>query len=98
MAGWFRKSRPFADPEKAALRLVEHARNFEPARHGWIGIDPLNHPFLFADKAMPMELKAGMKLALSHGWLELHVSGTFVKLTQLGTDLVALGTKSSSGA
>jgi hypothetical protein len=98
MAGWFRKPRPFADPEKAARRLVEHARNFEPARHGWIGIDQLNHPFLFADKATQAEFKVGMEFALSQGWLELHESGTFVKLTQAGAYLVALGTKSSSGA
>jgi hypothetical protein len=34
-------SRPFADPENAALRLMEHARAFEPPQHGWIDIEQL---------------------------------------------------------
>jgi hypothetical protein len=97
MVGRFTRSRLFADPEKAARRLLEHARAFEPARHGWIDIEQLKHPFLFADKAMPSEFRAAMEFALSQGWLELHESGTFVKLMQAGTDLVAVGTKTSSG-
>ena len=32
---------------------------------------------------------AGLELAMSRGWLELHESGTFVKLTQSGPDLFA---------
>jgi len=37
-------SRPFADPENAALRLMEHARAFEPPQHGWIDIEQLKRP------------------------------------------------------
>ena len=86
MAGWFTKSRPFADPEKAARRLLEHARAFEPGRHGWISIDQLNHPFLFADKATLAEFKRGMEFVLSQAWMELHESGTSVKFTEAGSD------------
>lgn len=37
-------SRPLADPENAALGLMEHARAFEPPQHGWIDIEQLRHP------------------------------------------------------
>ena len=92
MVGWFTKSRPFADPQTAARRLLEHARAFEPARQGWISIDQLNHPFLFADKATLAEFKGGMEFALSQGWLELHESDAFVRFTPAGADLVTAGT------
>ena len=35
------------------------------------------------------EYGAGLELAISRGWLELHESGTFMKLTQSGADLFA---------
>jgi hypothetical protein len=35
------------------------------------------------------EYKTGLDLAISLGWLKLHKSGTFVKLTQSGADLFA---------
>ena len=44
----------------------------------------INHPFLFRDKATPAEYTAGLEYAVSKGWLQLHESGTFVKLTQNG--------------
>jgi hypothetical protein len=74
----------FADPDKAARRLLEHARAFEPIQDGRIYIEKLNGPFLFIDKATPAEYTAGLELAISRGWLKLHESGTFVKLTQSG--------------
>jgi hypothetical protein len=38
----------------------------------------------------PAEYSVGLELAISpRGWLELHESGTFVKLTQSGADLFA---------
>ena len=42
--------RPFADPDKAARRLMEHARAFEPVQDGRIYIEKINGPFLFGDK------------------------------------------------
>ena len=81
--------RPYADPEKAARRLLEHARAFEPIQEGRIYIEKINGPFLFSDKATPAEYTAGLELALSRGWLKMHESGTFVKLTQIGADMFA---------
>ena len=54
--------RPFADPDKAARRLLEHARAFEPIQDGRIYIEKLNGPFLFIDKATPAEYTAGLEL------------------------------------
>ena len=81
--------RPFADPDKAARRLLEHAHAFEPVQDGRIYIEKLNAPFLFGDKGTPAEYKAGLDLAIERGWLETHDSGTFVKLTQGGSELFA---------
>ena len=81
--------RPFADPDKAARRVMEHAHAFEPVQDGRIYIEKLNGPFLFGDKGTPEEYAAGLARAISLGWLEIHDSGTFVKLTQTGADLFA---------
>ena len=42
----FTNARSFADPEKAAQRLMEHARAFEPIQDGRIYIEKINGPFL----------------------------------------------------
>jgi hypothetical protein len=81
--------RPYADPEKAARRLLEHAHAFEPIQEGRIYIEKLNGPFLFIDKATPAEYSAGLGLAIARGWLELHGSGTYVKFTLAGAELFA---------
>jgi hypothetical protein len=44
---------------------------------------------LFNDKGTPAEYTAGLGLAIERRWLELHESGTFVKLTQSGAELFA---------
>jgi hypothetical protein len=81
--------RTFADPDKAARRLLEHARAFEPIQDGRIYIEKLNGPFLFGDKGTPAEYHAGLELAIARGWLELHDSGTYVKFTPAGAELFA---------
>jgi len=85
----FTADRPFADPETAALKLLEIAHNVELVQDGRIYIDSINGPFLYREKGTPAEYKAGFDLAIERGWLELHESGTFVKLTQGGADLFA---------
>jgi hypothetical protein len=85
----FIDDRPFADPDKAAWRLMEHARAFDAVQDGRIYIEKINGPFLFGDKGTPAEYKAGLALAIERGWLELHESGTYVKFTQAGADLFA---------
>jgi hypothetical protein len=82
-------ARPYSDPERAARRLMEHAHAFQPRHDGRIYIEKINAPFLFNDKGTPAQYSAGLQLAIERGWLELHESGTFVKLTQSGADLFA---------
>jgi hypothetical protein len=79
--------RPFADPDKAARRLLEHAHVFEPIQDGRIYIEKLNGPFLYIDRGSPAEYSAGLKLAIERGWLEMHDSGTYVKFTAAGVEL-----------
>ena len=64
------------------------ANAVEPIQ-GRIHIEKINEPFLFGDKGKPAEYSAGLKLPIERGWLELHDSGTFVKLTQSGANLFA---------
>jgi hypothetical protein len=90
MPGRFAPVRRFADPEKAARRLLEHARAIKPAPRGWIDVEQLNHPFLFTDKAKPIEYRAGMEFAISEGWLELHESDAFVRFTPLGAAILTV--------
>jgi hypothetical protein len=81
--------RPFADPEKAARKLVEIANSIEPAQEGRIFIELINWPFLSEHKGSPAEYKAGLDLAINRGWLVLHESGTYVKFTQAGAEMFA---------
>jgi len=81
--------RPFATPDKAARRLLEHAHAFDPVQEGRIYIEKINGPFLFGDKGTPAEYSAGLELAVTRGWLELHESGTYVRFTTTGADLFA---------
>jgi hypothetical protein len=85
----FATDRPYADPEKAARKLVEVANAVEAVQDGRIYIELLNEPLLFEHKASPAEYKAGLDLAISKGWLVLHESGTYVKFTQVGAELFA---------
>jgi len=61
-------TRPYADPEVAARKIVELANAVEPVQDGRIHIEKINGPFLF----QPAEYK---------GWLVMHESGSFVKFT-----------------
>jgi hypothetical protein len=57
----FANDRPFADPEKAARRIMEIASTVEPAQDGRIFVELINGTFLFKDKGSPAEYGAGMK-------------------------------------
>jgi hypothetical protein len=85
----FAERRPYADPERAARRIVEIASTVEAAQDGRIYIELINGPFLFKDKGSPAEYGAGMKLALERGWLAMHESGTFLRFTHAGAELFA---------
>jgi len=81
--------RPYADPEKAAHKLLEIANSVEAVQDGRIHIEKINGPMLFKEGASPAEYKAGLDLAITRGWLWLHESGTFVKFTPAGAQLFA---------
>jgi hypothetical protein len=85
----FVEARPFADPEVAARKLVEFANAFEPIQDGRIYIEKINWPFLHDLKGTPAENKAGLLRAIGNGWLELHESGTYVKITDAGAAMLA---------
>ena len=74
---------------KKPRRLMQHAHAFQPVQDGRIYIEKFNGPLLFGDKGTPAEYTAGLERAISLGWLQLHESGTFVRLTQSGADLFA---------
>jgi len=42
----------------------------------------INGPFLFQLKGTPAEYKAGLERAIANGWLWLHESGTYVKISE----------------
>jgi hypothetical protein len=85
----FAAERPYADPEKAARKLIEIANSVEGVQDGRIYIELINAPFLCEAKGSPDEYLAALKLAIERGWLWLDRSGTYVKFTQAGAELFA---------
>ena len=65
---------------KAARKLVELAAGLEAVQDGRIHIEKINAPFLYSLKASGPEFGAGISHAVERGWLELHESGTYVRL------------------
>jgi hypothetical protein len=69
-----------------ALRLRHPRRRWrgfarlESVQDARIYIELINYPMLFKHKATAAEYKAGLDLAIERGWLELHESGTYVRL------------------
>ena len=51
---------------------------------GRIHIEKINAPFLYVLKASGEEFGAGIKYAVERGWLDLHESGTYVRLLKDG--------------
>ncbi|WP_371260566.1 hypothetical protein [Bradyrhizobium sp. Ec3.3] len=72
--------RPFTNPEVAARKLVEIASGIEPVQDGRIHMEKINAPFLYTLKASGEGFGAEIKMAVERGWLELHESGTYVRL------------------
>jgi hypothetical protein len=85
----FATDRPYSNPETAARKLIEIANAVETIQDGRIYIELTNAPLLFEHKASPAEYKAGLDLAMARGWLTLDRSGTYVKLTPAGAELLA---------
>ena len=74
------ENRPYASREAAARRLLEIAKEVEPIQDGRIYIERINGPFLFRDRGSPAEYRAGLDLLLERKILELHESGTYVRI------------------
>jgi hypothetical protein len=84
----FAADRAFADPDKAARKLVELANAAEADRDQRIAIELISLPFLRTGGSID-EYRAGIERAIEKGWLVRHESGTFVKFTQASADLFA---------
>lgn len=84
----FKEERPFANPEVAMVKLLEIANGLEADHAGRISVGAINHAFLSAGGNVS-EYGAAMHRAVADGWLEMHVSGAYVKLTQKGADRFA---------
>jgi len=78
----FVTSRPYADPEAAARKIVELASAIPTIQDGRIYVDEINGPFLRELQGTPAEYEAGLRLALDRGWLTMHESQTFVRLSR----------------
>ena len=75
------ETRRFADRQAAARKLLELAAGVEPV-NGRIHIEKINAPFLSKNgcRATGEEFGAGIQYAVEKGRLEVHESGTFLKL------------------
>ena len=60
-------TRPYADPEKAARKLLEIANSVEAVQDGRIHIEKINGPMLFKEGASPADYKAGLDLTILAG-------------------------------
>jgi hypothetical protein len=67
---------------------MELAHAVEPVQDGRIHTEKINYPFLFKNKAKPAEYGAGLS-SIERGWLWMHESGTYVKITPAGAELLA---------
>lgn len=80
----YAENRRYADPEVAARELIEIAAAVEPVQDGRIHIEKINAPFMYQHRGSGPEFGAGIKMAVERGWLELHESGTHVRLLNGG--------------
>jgi hypothetical protein len=53
-----------------------------------IYIERINGPFIYELRGTPAEYKAGLDCAIANGWLVLHESGTYVRFTEAGAQLI----------
>jgi hypothetical protein len=77
-----------ADPDAAAVTLVEIANGIEAVQDGRIYIELINGAFLGAG-GTPDQFRAALARAISKGWLLRHESGTYVKFTPAGAEMFA---------
>lgn len=82
------EERPYANPEAAARKLLELAANVAAVQDGRIYIERINALVMIGLEGSGREFGAGLKYAIEGGWLSKHESGTYVKLTPRGEDLL----------
>jgi hypothetical protein len=82
-------TRPFADPEPAARKLLEIANATEAVQDGRIYIEKINGQFSFKEGGTPAEYSAALAYTIAKGWLWKHESGTYVRFTPAGAELFA---------
>ena len=83
----FVEDRPYAKPDAAARRLLEIANAME-ADQGRIDVGQVNIVFL-GEGGSPDEYRAGIKLLMADGMIEMHPSGAHFTFTEKGAQLFA---------
>jgi hypothetical protein len=78
----FATKRPYADPDKAARKLIEIANTVEAVQDGRIHIEKINWPFLQAGGS-PDEYVTGLQTAMDRG-REVHAGGRRYLLVSQG--------------
>jgi hypothetical protein len=84
----FAASRPFANADVAARKLVEIANDVEAVQDGRIFIEKVNALFVAAG-GNGSGFRDGIERAIALGWLWLHESGTYLKFTESGAAIFA---------
>jgi hypothetical protein len=77
-----------ADPDAAALSLVQIANGIEAVQDGRIYIERVNRAF-FEAGGTPDQYRVALACAISKGWLLRHESGTYLKFTPAGAEMFA---------
>ena len=73
-------------PETAARKLIEIAKSVNTIQDGRVYIPEITGPFLSEHNGTVEQYGAGLRIAIDRGWLDLHESGKFVRLTKAGAN------------
>jgi hypothetical protein len=85
----FAADRPYANPEAAARKLLQIAKSVQTIQDGRIYMAEIKEPFLSEHGGSSTEYDAGLKFGIERGWLHLHESGKFVRVTKAGASWFA---------
>jgi hypothetical protein len=78
----FNNTRPFADPEAAARKLIEMPTALSPTWTAACWSSGSTGRFFTSIRARPAEYGAGIKRVIENGWLVIHESGPFLRFTR----------------
>ena len=78
--------RPYADPEKAARRILEIANSLSRFRAASTSRKSTSRFFSATAAARPNTARASNS-PIERGWLTMHESGTFVAFTPAGAEV-----------